>query len=257
MRAIASPIVLLLALTRAAADCPAASDILERISAAEPQRGARTQRWQAPPPEALYRQAADEIGKTFVARDGKSGVGVTVARLPVESLWMAINDEGAHDAEGDYLPLVHSEVLEGSPRSTSRLLFQYARKMGVGRWWVSRVQTDGELYATSNRRLWQVTWDDDLRAVDPKKPPIAEVSSRMPAIAATHGAWLLVPLSADCTLVEHYSYNDAGGAVEAIQFLVMRRALHDTVNGMVRLAGEHYGPDRAGDFVRPDGTPLR
>ena len=243
--------------TPAQAVCPDASEILAQVTAAGPERGARTTRFGMAVPEELYREAADDIGETFVSREGKRGFAVTVARLPVEMLWMALNDEDAHDLEGDYLPLEHSEVIGGTPRGSTRLLFQYAKKMGVGRWWVSRVSADRELYLASQGRLWQVVWQEDLGAVDPHKPPISEASSRMPAISLTRGAWLLVPLAQDCTLVEHFSHNDPGGAVETIQFLVMSKALRDTVQGMVRLAQDHYTPADAASFTKPDGSPLR
>jgi hypothetical protein len=218
-------------------------------------RTARTKRFSTPPPEELYRKAAEDVGELVTHRDGKKGFGVVVVELPVEALWRAINDEDAHDTEG-YLPLRRSEIIGGTPRGTSRRVFQAGERMGLGRWWVTRTRMNGELYAASGGGLWEVLWEDDMKGVDPDRPPVDDPPDLSP-IKWSRGAWLLVPLGEDCTLLEHFSWSDPGGFVGMVQGLVLGRALRESVEGLVRLAEQRYRMSPGGPpFVRPDGAPL-
>jgi hypothetical protein len=240
----------------AGASCPAAPGVLARLDELDLERTARTTRFSTPPPSQLYGRAAREVGTLFTDRDGKKGFGVVVVELPVEALWSAINDEDAHDAEG-YLPLARSEIIGGTPRGTSRIVFQAGERMGLGRWWVTRTVMSGELYETSGGALWEVTWQDDMEKVDRDRPPVDDHPDLSP-IEWSRGAWLLVPLSEECTFLEHFTWSSPGGFVGMVQGLVLGRALRESIEGMLRLAEERYQVPREGpSFVRPDGSPLR
>jgi len=240
----------------AGAACPSREELLELIPRLGLERGARTARYGAPVPLELYEKAAKKAGQPVVDRQGNTGQCVMVAELPVERVWMAINDE-EHHALDDYVPVRYSAVVGGTPRGESRLLFQYYEQLGIGRWWVSRVRFNPDLYDSSDGRLWELVWHDEMDGVDPDAEPFSRASHDMPPIRSTEGAWLLTPVSDDCTLVEQFTRSDPGGAVGLAQRLTMGRALRQTVSGLVRMAEEHVtAPHPGATFLRPDGTPI-
>jgi hypothetical protein len=246
--------VLLLA-SPAQGNCPVPEDIQAQVTAAEVERAARTARFETPPPRKAYAKAAREVGKVEITRDGKKGFAVVVVPLPVEALWMAINDEDAHDTEG-FLPLQRSEIIGGTVRGVSRRVFQAGAKMGLGRWWITRTTMSGELYQASEGLLWEAAWEDDIADAERKRPPVEDPPDLSP-IEWSRGAWLLLPLTEDCTLLEHFSWSSPGGFVGFMQGMILGKALRQSVEGMVNLAGELYqGPVDGPPFVRPDGTPL-
>jgi hypothetical protein len=195
------------------------------------------------------------VGEVLTSRDGDKGFGVTVAEVPVEALWKAVSDDDAHDEAG-YLPLDRSEVIGGTPRGIRRRVFQSGSKLGLGRWWIVWTSASAELFEASDGRLWEATWTDDMESVFAKRPPVEDPPDLSP-IEWSRGAWLLVPLGEECTLVEHFSWSEAGGFVGLVQGMALGKALTQTVEGLVRLADERYrGPVAGAPFVRPDGTPL-
>ncbi len=237
--------------------CPPKDEILGIVSSVNPDRASRTTRFHADAPIRLYERAAGNAGEAFAARDGKTVWGVIVTDRPVEAIWKALNDEDHHAIEGDYIPVRHSEVIDGTPRGESRVLFQYFKKAGIGRWWVSRVEMNGELYESSAGTIWELYWQDVLDSVDASQPPMNEVSQKLTAIRESYGAWFIVPLDRGCTLLEYYNYTEPGGFVSVAQGILAKRSVRDTLRGIVRLADEHVPePHPDAVFVRPDGTPL-
>jgi len=235
--------------------CPAPDEVRSQLAGAGLERAARTARFSTPPPRKLYDKAAKSIGELVTDRDGQKGFGVVLVELPVEVLWRAVNDEDAHDEEG-YLPLTRSEVVGGTPRGTTRQVFQAGEKMGLGRWWLTRTTMSAELFEASGGRLWEAAWDADMKDVDGSRPPVDDPPDLSP-IKWSRGAWLLVPVGDSCTLVEHFTWSEPGGFVSMVQGLVLGRALRESVEGMVRLAAERYRtPPDGPPFVRPDGSPL-
>lgn len=234
--------------------CPAPDEVRAQLADAGLERAARTARFSTPPPRKLYAEAAARVGELVTDRDGSKGFGVIVAKLPVEVLWRAINDEDAHD-EGGFLPLSRSEIVGGTPRGTRRRVFQAGEKMGLGRWWITETTMSGALYEASGGRLWEAAWEADMNGAG-KTPPVDDPPDLSP-IEWSRGAWLVVPLGDSCTLLEHFTWSEPGGFVGLVQGMVLGRALRQSVEGMVRLAAERYRtPPEGPPFVRPDGTPL-
>jgi hypothetical protein len=230
--------------------------IEKKIEAFGLERAARTSRFDVSPPSELYAKAVKKLGEPFAVWKGKMGFSVMVAERPVERIWMAISDEEHHDLNG-YLPVRHSEVIERDDDLGTRLIFQWFKQMGVGRWWVSRVEVSKSLYKETGGMLWEVHWVDDMQNTDPTQSPMSSVSTKLTPIRASKGSWLLVPLAEDCTLIEHFSWSDPGGFAGFAQPLMAKKALRNTVNGIVRLADEHAfdnHPDEV--FLRPDGTRM-
>lgn len=238
------------------ADCPAADSILEYLEEVELGSASRTTRFAVEPPTELYVKAAARPGEVATARDGLRATGVMMVALPVETMWMAINDED-HHAEGDYLPVRHSQVIGGDSRGRSRLLFQYFRKLGIGRWWIEQMDMDGELFQQSGEKLWELRWKDRMDSYGNTPPTEVSIDPKVPPLRETSGAWLLVPINAGCTSVEYFVRTDPGGLLSKAQLLMVRSVVRENLEGMTRLAVEHIRQaHRTSEFVRPDGRPL-
>jgi hypothetical protein len=249
--------VLLLSGTGVAAGCPETAQLLERLDALDFALSSRTARFDTPPFATQYDEASRNIGTPFAGRQGKAIFVVLVAEVPVELLWKAVNDESHHALDGAYLPVEHSEVIGGTARGDSRVLFQYFKQMGVGRWWVTDVHMNAPLYERSGGGFWEVYWEDRMDRVDPSAPPMNSISGKIAPIRRSRGAWLLAPLTDSCTLVEHFSWSDPGGFAGLAQPLVAKKALRQTILGLVKLAEEHVSSPHAGEpFRRPNGEPL-
>jgi len=237
--------------------CPGAEETRARLARVATEHASRTVRFGVAPPTDLYDKAAREVDRSFVRRDGKTVQGVRLTARPIETMWKALNDEPHHALGGAYVPVEHSEVVEGTPRGPSRLLFQYFKKAGVGRWWVSRVEMSPDLFRTSSGTMWELRWEDVIDSVDATRPPYSSVSADMAPLEESHGAWLLVPIGPSCTLVEYFNHTEPGGVVSLAQALLAKSSVRDTLDGIVRLADEHLPEPHPGAvFIRPDGTPL-
>jgi hypothetical protein len=236
------------------AGCPPPDEIAKILAGIDFSGAARAVRFSTEFPQTLREQAAAKPGKPAALRVGQTGYGAMIIEIPVERVWMALNDEDHHAGE---LPVRHSEVIEGRPRGPSRVLFQYFKKWGMGRWWVSRVTMNRELFESSGGVLWELWWRDVLDLVDPTRPPINEVSGDLKPILSSYGSWVLIPLGDSCTQVEYFNTTDPGGAIGATQRLMIARTIRSTMQGISRLAQEHVTlPHDDAMFQRPDGTPL-
>ncbi len=248
----------LLVASRASAGCPTAAELERDVRAIDLARASRMARFAAPLPSDLYGAALRRVGRAVAARDGDRAFGVLVAERPIEPLWKALNDEDHHAIVGDYIPVRTSEVIDGTPRGASRLLLQSFQEVGVGRWWASQVWMNRELYVSTHGRMWELVWEDRMADVDRTRPKVQEIAAKLTPIERSRGSWLLVPVAPSCTLVEHFTWTDPGGFVGATQWLLAKKVVRDTVEGLVRLADEHIAttPHPGPPFIRPDGTPL-
>ena len=241
--------------------CPPPETILDRLDKLDLVRAARTRELELQPPRSLYERAATRPGKVMVENNGKLGQAVLVTDLPIETLWMAINDED-HYAEDGYIPVLHSEVVGGTSRGQDRILFQYFKRAGFGRWWIDQVVMSEELFAESNGVLWELRWWDLMETHTeqslPDEPAQSMTDLGLSPIRASRGAWLMIPIEPDCTLIEYVTYSDPGGFLSLAQALGAGGVIRDTLEGVQRLAREH-SPEPHADarFGRPDGTSLR
>lgn len=240
-----------------AVGCPSEEDLRAQILDLEPllDLGSRSQRFGVATPLDLYLAAARKIERPRLEHQGHVGLAVVFTELPVEDLWRAVNDEDHFDL-GNYSPVQHSEVVDGRARMPSRLVFQWYSRLGFGRWWVSRVEMNCELFRTSSQRLWEVFWEDRIGEALRTEPPVAEIADRLRPLESSQGAWLLGAFGPECTSIEYFTRSDPGGAAALLQPLVVDRALGRTVEGIVRMARRHLGVHPDLEFVRPDGTPL-
>jgi hypothetical protein len=239
-----------------AAECPSEETMRAQLAKVDLTRAARTARFQQPVPGKLHDKALSHIGKAFSERDGQRVSGVILAPLAAEDIWRSINDE-EHHAEG-YLPVNFSAVVEGRPRGKDRVLFQYYRRAGIGRWWASRVVINARVHEASKGKIWEVHWQDWMDEVDRKQPPISEIDGKIKPIVSSEGSWMLVPLGESCTLVEQYSRSDPGGALGVLQALMAAGAIRDTMLGITEMAQEHHcEPSAEASFLGPDAKPIK
>ncbi|MGB5163409.1 MAG: hypothetical protein WBP10_15245 [Thermoanaerobaculia bacterium] len=250
-----------LGLGTATAECPSPGAILTKLHELDLTAAARTRDFQLEPPRSLYEKAAAKPGKVALQKDGKLGHAVLVTDLPIEALWMAANDED-HYAEDGYIPVLHSEVIGGTPRGQDRILFQYFKRAGIGRWWIDQVVMSDELFAESDGMLWELRWWDLMETRTEQSLP-EELSQSLDElglspIRASRGTWLMIPIEADCTLIEYVTVSDPGGFLSLAQSLGAGRVIRDTLQGVEKLAREHIPtPHEHSRFVRPDGTSLK
>jgi hypothetical protein len=249
-------LALALSASAAAAGCPTADRLIDELAGLGLERASRTARFGQEVPMDLYRSGALRVGEPVAIRSGSRAFGTVVVALPLAELWMAVNDEDHFDLDGRYLPVRVSEVIGGQPRGSERSLFQTFERWGVGRWWVSRVRMNEQLFRESEGRLWELYWSDEMEEVDSGSPPIASVAERMRPIEASEGSWLLVPLAADCTLIEYYTFSEPGGVVGLGQTLLARKGVLLTLQGILDLAREHVAEHDPREFVAPDGASL-
>lgn len=244
----------------AQAQCPPPSSILASLDELSLAAASRTQEFDLQPPRSLYKKAAANPDKVFVKNNGRLGQAVTIVGLPIERLWMAVNDED-HYAQDGYIPVLHSEVIGGSSRGQERVLFQYFKRAGVGRWWIDQVEMSEELFVESDAVLWELRWWDLMETRTEATLP-ADLSQRLTdlglsPIRASRGAWLMIPLDPECTLIEYVTYSDPGGFLSLAQWLGAGRVIRDTLEGVQGLAREHIPEPHADSrFVRPDGTAI-
>ena len=68
---------------------------------------------------------------------------------------------------------------------------------------------------------------------------------------------MLIPLEADCTLIEYVTISDPGGLLGVAQVLGSGLVIRETLEGVERLAREHIPePHPGAQFMRPDGSPI-
>lgn len=238
------------------ADCPSAETMRELVAKMQLERASRTAAYGYPVPDELIAKALEKVGKPYSKREGIRVDGVMVAPVAAEKIWRAINDE-VHHAEG-YLPVKFSEVVEGQPRGVDRVLFQYYKKAGIGRWWASRVEINSKMFKATEGQIWELTWRDWMDEVDRSKPPIRDIAGDIRPIVESRGSWMLVPLAEECTLLEHFSWSEPGGALGVLQALVAAGAIRDTLKGITTMAQEHHcSVDEAQPFHGADGQPIK
>jgi hypothetical protein len=249
-----------LGVTAIHAECPPPEEVLARLDALPLSHAARTREFYLSPPRTLYQKAAAKPDKVMVKSNGELGLAVMLAKQPVASLWMAVNDED-HYARDGYLPVLHSEVIGGTSRGPERILFQYFKQAGVGRWWVDEVVMSNQLFIESHAMLWELRWRDLMETYDEQSlpPDLARQMTDLDLspIRASRGAWLMIPIEPDCTLIEYVTHSDPGGLLNLAQWLGAGRVIRDTLEGVQRLALEHIPePHPEARFVRPDGSLL-
>ncbi len=170
---------------------------------------------------------------------------VAVVPAPVEAVWMALNSPD--ELAGAWGSLVRSDVLEGDPRRSGRVIVQVADLPLVrDRYWVVEQVHGRSAWEASGGAVWEIAWRAADRGV--------EVDAEL--VPGTRGGWLLVPVDEDRTLVEYFARSDSGGGVAgAVATSLAARAARGLLEDLTALARSKQGGPTAG-YVTPAGEPL-
>jgi hypothetical protein len=153
-----------------------------------------------------------------------------------------------------------STILQGEPFRNGRLIFQTLElpRPFSDRYWITRATHGSEAYTESGGALWEVAWQDVNKEVSLQGTAYASYEEEGTPVEWTVGAWLLVPLSNDKTLVEYVVSSSPGGRVPAS--LAARFApgqVLQTLDGMQKFVVEESKSPFPAGVERPDGSPLK
>ncbi|MCA9570163.1 MAG: hypothetical protein KC656_20105 [Myxococcales bacterium] len=236
------------------ASASAADDVFPRVAELAPHRALREAREPAEPPSWAYADAAKGpvAGIVPVAGTTAKAWGVAVFDLPIEAVWMAVNDESRMAGR---LPVSISKVIGGTERAAPRRIFEMMDLPVVAdRWWVVDVSHSAKLYEASGGKVWETAWTDATQGAVLDDLHAREAARNGMPVEWTYGAWLLVDLG-DRTVVEYYTWSDPGGSIPAGASRFAGGAVRQTLAAIGELAAQNIGRSRTG-FVRPDGSPL-
>ena len=203
--------------------------------------------------EALSGKIVSGVEVVMNIKAGK-GYALAVIDAPIATIWRGITDEDHH---AGHLMVDVSKTVEGTPRRDQHTLFQYLNvPIFSDRWWVVRQDFNEELYEASGGRVWEVAWTDRqqdaafIASLDP-----ALIENGIP-IRWAKGAWFLVDLGGERTLLEYHTWTHPGGMVPvgpATRFAAGE--VRENLETMVKF-GLTHGITCDASFVRPDGSPL-
>jgi len=213
-----------------------ADALLERVSATQ---GHRAHRLDGPKPtfdEDAYRKAARGKVVTGLLRvDGDSnrvGYGLAVMDVGIDALWAGINSETQHV---DLLPVDHIEVHTGEACADSRKVLMTASvPLITDRWWITQNTYNTAIHEASAGAMRELGWASptDFASLPLSTAATAATDGLVP-IGFSKGAWFLVSLDADHTLVEYHSWVDPGGRVPSSAASMFATAgIEDTFEAM-------------------------
>lgn len=207
--------MLTLLLTQAHAASP--EQVLARVSETAHLRSDRIAKEAPPIPEEMYlKAAAGGVPTGLLSAEGtaaKKAYGVAIVDVPIERLWAAINDDAG---KLEVTRLSYAEVIEGSPCSVPRTIFQYLPTPLVvaDRWWVVDIAHNLAAATSSQGRVREMHWKSN----GTRKPTSGEAATwaeKGVPLEFTEGAWFLIELDSGSTLLEYFSWSDPGGNLPA------------------------------------------
>jgi len=180
------------------------------------------------------------------------GYGVVAVDLPIGRVWKAIADEDHH---AGHLPVTHSKTVDGTPRSADHTIFQFIDvPILTDRWWLVRIRYNSTLYTASKGRAWELWWSDRLKEPALRSRLDSSLIDKGMPIAWSKGAWLLVDLGNNKTLIEYHTWSDPGGSVPvgpATRFAAGE--VKSNLKNVTAFARNHI-PTCTGRFMKPDGS---
>lgn len=195
-----------------------------------------------------YTTAAEgdvETGLVSVSgQAAKKAWGVGIVDVPIGRYWAAVSDSNSHPT---YTKLSSSERLSGTACSGPRSVLQFLPVPFVSdRWWISNLSPNTRIHEESSGGVRELAWTSSTDPADVTTDSgRATIDEGIP-IAFTKGAWFLVALDANTTLVEYYVWTDPGGSVPAgMASRFAAGGIEDTITAMARLAND--GPSCSTD----------
>lgn len=190
--------------------------VVARAKDAEALRSARLDK-AAPvlPSDVFVRAAKGEIVTGLVSVEGyaaKKAWGVGVFDVPIGRFWAAVNDD---QSKVEVTQLDYAEILQGKACDAPRRVFQFLPvPLMTDRWWIINVRYNDALFAATQGRIREQTWASNGDWTVPTATAKAWADQGM-HINSTVGSWVLVDLDGKSTLVEYYTWADAGGSIPA------------------------------------------
>ncbi len=210
-------------------------------------------------------------GKSVIKQqtlEGTAMLGATVFQVTDVAawrIWLAICDRDHHE---EFMPHIKEGVCL-QDHGHFRLVYQYLALPGIkDRHWIIRTRTNGALWLSSGRSIWESSWVLDPAAdeligsfleagsienVTPEQVEAAIVTPR------NDGCWLLVDLPDGRTYIAYQDLSDIGGNVPA--WLVNElgpsglESLVDKVAQRGREIEQHFSDSRPPPRA-PDGTEV-
>ena len=185
------------------------------------------------------------------------GYGAMLFPVGVEEIWATITDEDELDGE---LGLAVSAIVGGKPYRDGRLLFQTLDLPFPvqDRYWVTKIAHNGHLFQASGGAMWELSWTDANVDVDLSTGPYQTDVEGATKVSWTTGAWLLIPLDEDRTLVEYFAWSDPGGNVpRRLASKLVGHQVRTTLRNVLKLAKTRKKASVFSQMVQPDGLPLK
>jgi hypothetical protein len=200
----------------------------------------------------------EPFGGIKIVEEVAAGLGYGAMLFPVgvEAIWATITDEDELDGE---LGLGVSAIVGGERYRDGRLLFQTLNLPFPvdDRYWVTKVSHNSPLFTGSQGAMWELSWTDAGVDVDLSAGAYATAIEGATKISWTTGAWLLIPLDADRTLVEYFAWSDPGGSVpRRLASKFVGRQVRATLRNVLELSQKRKKASVLSQMVQPDGLPL-
>lgn len=162
--------------------------------------------------------------------------GVGVVDQPIDRYWAAINDDRN---KVEYTKLSHLELLGGDYCGADRKVFQYLSvSLLTDRWWVVNQRMNAGISSSTGGKVREMTWKS-MSGQEHLTPTAKEWADKGLEVGFTEGAWLLVDLGDGSTLVEYYTWSDAGGNVPArMASSFAAGGIDETIQAMGKLAAK-------------------
>lgn len=164
----------------------------------------------------VFRRAANgEIVTGLVSVEGfaaKKAWGVAVFDVPIGRYWAAVNDD---QSKVEWTQLDYAEILQGKLCDAPRRVFQFLPvPLMTDRWWIIDIRYNDALFAQTGGRIREQTWATNGDWTVPTASARTWADQGI-HINSTNGSWVLVDLDGKHTLVQYYTWADAGGSIPA------------------------------------------
>jgi hypothetical protein len=185
--------------------------------------------------------------------DAVQGYGLHVFDVPIQQVWMAINDT---PHQRGFTAVDRTETIAGTPRQSGRVSYQLLEiPMIPDRWWVVRTANNGALYDRTRGEVWEMGWVDATSDAATLAGVSTELQSLGVPVGFARGSWFLVDLGGT-TWAEYYVWTDPGGNLPiAATNKFAESQVARAINGVEVMARQHI-PTCTAAFFEPNGNPL-
>ena len=185
--------------------------------------------------------------------DAVQGYGLHVFDIPIQHVWMAINDT-PHQL--GFTPVDRTETIAGTARKDGRVSYQLLEIPVIpDRWWVVRTENNGPLFDRTHGQVWEMGWVDATSDAAIVARVAPELQSLGVPVGFARGSWLLVDLGGT-TWAEYYVWTDPGGNLPVAATNKFAEAQVERAISGVEVMAEKHIPICTAAFFEPNGDPL-